>query len=57
METTKEEAYFHVWLSGESQEYVEAFVQKIVEMAEKENITMWKPKYVELLGMIADHKI
>ena len=57
METTKEEAYFHVWLSGESQEYVEAFVQKIVEMAEKENITMRKPKYVELLGMIADHKI
>ena len=53
----KDEAYFHTYLSGQSREHVEAFCKEISSLAEKENITMRQPKYVEVLGMVADHTL
>jgi hypothetical protein len=53
----KDEAYINFFMSGPSKELVEAFMRKVCEMADKEGITMREPTFIEVLGMVADHKL
>ena len=55
--TPKDEAYFHTFLSGPSKDHVESFCRRMAQMADEEGITMRKPEFIEVLGLLADKKL